>query len=95
LQASTENRPKVGIGRMKIVEILRFILKENILGAKDIIGNKTIFFPILFSLMRKYSMNNLLHNEIIKIIDIALAEPETSSINKVLHDGNVLLNFIV
>lgn len=80
---------------MKMVEILRFILKENILGAKEIIGNKTRFFPILFSLVRKYSMNNLLHNEIIKILDIALAEPETSPLNKVLFDGNVLLNFIV
>lgn len=60
---------------MKIVEILRFTLKENILEAKEIIGGKTRFFPILFSLTKKYSMNNLLHNEIIKILDIALAEP--------------------
>lgn len=62
LKASTENRPKFGVGRIKIVEILKFILKENILNAKDIIGGNKNFFPILFSLMKKYSMNNLLHN---------------------------------
>jgi len=58
---------------MKIIEILRFILKENIMNVREIIGNNTIFLPTLFTLMKEYSMNNLLHNEIIKIIDIALS----------------------
>ena len=58
---------------MKIIEILRFILKENIMNVREIIGNSTIFLPTLFTLMKEYSMNNLLHNEIIKILDIALS----------------------
>jgi len=70
---SSESRSRLGVGRMKIIETLRFILKENIMNVREIIGNNTIFLPTLFTLMKEYSMNNLLHNEIIKIIDIALS----------------------
>jgi hypothetical protein len=59
------------------------------------VGSKKNFFPILFNLLKKYSMNNLLHNEIVKILDVTLGEPETSPLNKILFEDNVLLNFIV
>jgi hypothetical protein len=39
-------------------------------------------------------MNNLLHNEVVKILDIALAEPENSPFSQILFEDNVLLNFI-
>lgn len=73
MQVSSESRSRLGVGRMKIIEILRFILKENIMNVREIIGNSTIFLSTLFTLMKEYSMNNLLHNEIIKILDIALS----------------------
>ena len=57
-------------------------MKENILGAKEIIGNKTRFFPILFSLMKKYSMNNLLHNEIISNYEKRISDLRAVLINK-------------
>ena len=34
LQVSGRDRPKLGTGRVKIVEILRFIIKEDILTSK-------------------------------------------------------------
>lgn len=61
LQISSD-RPKLGTGRVKIIEILRYILKENILSSKDIVAVKVNFFPTLFELVKKYDMNNMLHN---------------------------------
>jgi hypothetical protein len=34
LTVTSRSRPKLGTGRIKIIEILRFILKENILNTK-------------------------------------------------------------
>lgn len=39
-------------------------------------------------------MNNVLHNEVIKIIDIALTEPEGSALNNSVLADDVLLDFI-
>ncbi len=94
LNVNTAIRPKIGTGRIKIIEILRFILKENILNTKDIVGNTDNFFSILLNLMREYPMNNLLHNEISKIIETALTEPENTLLNKAILKDNILLNFI-
>lgn len=52
------------------------------------------FFPILLNLFREYPLNNLLHNEIIKIIEVALTECESSALNASLLKDNILLNFI-
>jgi len=35
----------------------------------------------MINLVRQYEMNNLLHNEIIKIIDIALTDDSNSGLN--------------
>lgn len=59
---TARSRPKLGTGRIKIIEILRFILKENILNTKDIVAKTDTFFPILIALFREYPLNNLLHN---------------------------------
>ncbi len=40
LSVNSRIRPKLGLGRVKIVEILRFILKENILDCRSIVGTK-------------------------------------------------------
>jgi hypothetical protein len=72
LTVTSRSRPKLGTGRLKIIEILRFILKENIINTKEIVAKTENFFPILINLFREYPLNNLLHNEIIKIFDIAL-----------------------
>lgn len=34
LNVRAMNHPKIGLGRTKIIEILRFVIKEDILGAK-------------------------------------------------------------
>ena len=47
---------------MKIIEILRFIIKENILNSKDIVAKTEQFFPIMLNLIKQYDLNNMLHN---------------------------------
>ena len=68
LTVTSRSRPKLGTGRIKIIEILRFVLKENIINTREIVAKTESFFPILINLFREYPLNNLLHNEIIKII---------------------------
>ena len=62
----------MGYGRLKIIEIIRFILRDNVLQAKDIVAKTDNFFPTIFNLMKTYEMNNVLHNEIIRILETAL-----------------------
>lgn len=64
---------------MKIVEIMSFVLKENVLNTRELASSETEFFPILFNLCKKYQFNNVLHNEIVRIVEIALNEPEDSA----------------
>ena len=54
---------------------MSFVLKENILSARELAASEVDFFPVLFSLCRNYQYNNILHNEVVKIIEIALSEP--------------------
>jgi hypothetical protein len=61
-------RPKLGFGRMNIVEIISFVLKENILNARELAASESKFFPILLNLCKNYQDNNVLHNEIVKIV---------------------------
>ena len=39
-------------------------------------------------------MNNVLHNEVVKILEIALSEPVNSPLNDAVLRDDVLLNFI-
>lgn len=95
LQVDARSRPKLGTGRLKIVEILRYIVKENILNTKEIVARKDNFFPTLIKLMKEYQLNNLLHNEIIKIVETALTEPENSTLNAAVLKDNILNAFII
>jgi hypothetical protein len=52
LDITNRQRPKLGFGRVKIIEILTYILKENLLGCRDIVGSQAKFFPVLFNLCR-------------------------------------------
>ena len=94
LQVDKRSRPKLGYGRLKIVEIIRFILRDNVLHSKDLVAKNENFFPTMLHLMKTYDMNNLLHNEIIRILETALTEPESSELNKAVLKDNILLNFI-
>ena len=62
LKVDKRTRPKLGTGRMKIIEILRFIVKEDILNSKELVAKTPNFFPILLNLVKQYDMNNILHN---------------------------------
>ena len=62
LRSDRKDRPKLGYGRLKIIEILRFILKEDVLNSKEIVAKIDDFFSILLKLVTQYEMNNMLHN---------------------------------
>jgi len=94
LKVTREQRKALGFGRVKILEIFSFILKENILEARDTIGKKEDFFTILFELCRNYDMNNVLHNEVVRIVDIAMSLPTDAAFQKCLLQNSVLLNFL-
>lgn len=51
-------------------------------------------FVLLLKLFREYPLSSLLHNEIIKILEIALTEEPSSPLNKAILKDNFLLNFI-
>ena len=95
LQVSSRDRPKLGTGRVKIVEIIRFILKENILNSREIVAKSENFFPTLIRLVREYQWNNLLHNEVMKIVEVALTEAEESPLNVSLLKDGILSKFIL
>jgi hypothetical protein len=75
-------RPKFGFGRMKIMEIISFALKENILNSRELVACETKFFPVLFTLCKNYQYNNVLHNDVVRIVEVALNEPEDSKFLK-------------
>lgn len=95
LKIKRESRPTLGFGRMKIVEIMSFVLKENILSARELAASESEFFPILFSLCKNYQYNNILHNEVVKIVEIALNEPENSPFLQTLLKEDLFLKFLV
>lgn len=94
LNVDPKEKQKLGVGRVKIVEIIRVIIKENILNTRQIVASKANFFPLLYKLMQNYERNNSLHNEITKIIEMALVENENSVMNISLLKDNSLFNFI-
>ena len=55
------------------------------------------FFIILIKLLQSFDKNNILHNEVYKIFEYVLKEPEQnqSALQELLlNEENVLLNFI-
>lgn len=46
------------------------------------------------NLFKEYPMSSMLHNEIVKIIDIALTDSEKTPLNSAILRGNVLISFI-
>ena len=78
LTVANRNRAKLGVGRVKIIEILNYILKENVLGSRVIFASKEKAFDILFKLCRNYELNNVLHNQVVKMVSLALSDPNLS-----------------
>lgn len=55
------------------------MLKYDLFSLKTAVP-ETKFFERLFALMRQYHMNNVLHNEIVKIISFVLETDEGTSL---------------
>ena len=43
-------------------------------------ANEPEFFGTLFKLCQNYQLNNVLHNEVVKIIEIALSQSQQNSL---------------
>lgn len=73
---------------------MRFIIKEDVLNSKEIVAKTDNFFPTLFNLVKNYELNNMLHNEVIKILETSLTEKEDSPLNKAVLRDSVMLDFL-
>ena len=73
LKVNKESRRTLGVGRIKIIEIINFILKADILEFRNIVGENSELFPVVFNLCKNYEMNNILHNEVLKMIELAVS----------------------
>lgn len=62
LSVTKNERETLGFGRVKIVEVLSFIIRENILNSREIVSRQSQFFPTFINLVKNYQMNNILHN---------------------------------
>ena len=62
LSITKNERETLGFGRVKIVEVLSFIIRENILNSREIVSRQSQFFPTFINLVKNYQMNNILHN---------------------------------
>lgn len=89
LSVKKEQRPKLGFGRVKIIEILEFILKENLIGAREMFAAKDNAFSTLFELCRNYELNNVLHNEVVKLVSLSFDDQGLSQ--AVIHSTYILV----
>lgn len=78
LKINKDTRRTVGVGRVKIMEILSFVMKENVLESREIVASNKGFFSTIIELCKNYQFNNILHNEFLKIINVALSEESGS-----------------
>ena len=78
-----EGKGRLGVGRVKMIEVLNFILKRE--KVRLLLSGRKDFFPLLFSLVKKYPLNNILHNEAFKLIAACLAS-ETTELAENVHE---------
>ena len=79
LDCSQSESTTLGLGRIKLIEALFYMLKFDLFGLKSTVS-ETKFFERLFALMRRYHMNNVLHNEVVKILTFVLESDEGASL---------------
>lgn len=91
---STKSRSNtLGLGRIKLIEALFYMLKFDLFSLKTTVP-ETKFFERLFGLMRKYHMNNVLHNEVVKTITFVLETDEGASLISNLFEQGKLIDFL-
>lgn len=71
LDSEQSRSTTLGLGRIKLIEAMFYLLKFDLFSLKTTVP-ETKFFERLFGLMRKYHMNNVLHNEIVKTLSFVL-----------------------
>jgi hypothetical protein len=74
-EAVEAKKSRLGVGRVKMMEVLNFILKRN--KIRELLYEKIKLFPLLFSAIKLYPLNNIFHNEAFKFITNFLASEGT------------------
>lgn len=82
------------LGTIKMVEILNYMLKEDLMLSRDIIVKKQMLWHNIIQIFQKYPMNNILHNEIVKLFDICFAI-ECEELLWGLLNEDMFLKFVV
>lgn len=73
--ALQEKKSRLGVGRVKMLEVLNFLTRRN--KVRELLAQQKGLFPLLFSLVKTYPLNNILHNETFKLIAGALTTDTT------------------
>ena len=84
LDSEKSRSSTLGLGRIKLIESLFYMIKFDLFNLKSSIP-ETKLFERLFGLMKKYQMNNVLHNEIVKVITFILESDEGETLVGNVH----------
>lgn len=68
--AVEEKRSRLGVGRVRMLELLNLILKRSLI--QDYLSKQDVF-PTLFAIIRAYPLNNILHSQAFRFIAVSLA----------------------
>lgn len=93
LNLTKRNSTTLGMGKVRLVESLFFLIKFDLFNIQSVVTN-TPFFQRLFQLVKEYELNNVLHNEIVKIVHfiLELEEPQHLLVN--LFEEGKLIEFL-
>lgn len=83
----------IGMGKIKLIECLFFLIKFDFFNIQTVVP-QTPFFARLLQLMREYEMNNVLHNEVVKILHFMLELEENNPLITNLFEEGHLISFL-
>lgn len=81
------------MGKIKLIECLFFLIKFDFFNIQTVVP-QTPFFERLLQLMREYEMNNVLHNEVVKILHFMLELEENHPLLTNLFVQGKLIAFL-
>lgn len=85
--------PTLGMGRIKLVESLFFLVKFDFYSIQTTVPESQ-FFQQLLHLTKEYELNNVLHNEVVKIITFVLELEQPNPLVNSLFEEAGLLDFL-
>jgi hypothetical protein len=93
INLSRRRNSTIGMGKIKLIESLFFLIKFDFFNIQTIVPQSS-FFERLLQLIKEYEMNNVLHNEVVKILHYILDLEENHPLITNLFEQGRLINFL-